>query len=74
MTAPTTHVGRDVAGHATEDDCPCEQQPCGLVGAVHPDCEHHAAHRPPRQQHPAAYCPALTDRSYPVGNSLGGHW
>lgn len=56
------HVGRSWAPqHDVEDNCPCPQQPCGLVlgGGISPDCpEHHwSAAKSMRQMHPAEKCP-----------------
>lgn len=54
----TTHVGRSWSGHAFEDDCPCPQQPCGLVIPTE-DCPEHALAdaKTFRQVHRASDCP-----------------
>lgn len=60
------HRGRSWAGHPLEDECPCPQQPCGLIvgTTADPDCEQHGRnHRPrtTRQGHPAHDCPGGHD-------------
>lgn len=56
------HVGRAWVGHRIEDDCPCSQEPCGLVSFAnfHPDCEQHRIDKTIRQGHPAGKCPGPT--------------
>ena len=58
------HVGRMWGGHAIEDDCPCPQEPCGLVDITKaaPECEHHPfiRCRSLRQGHRASECPGTT--------------
>lgn len=55
------HAGRDWHGTATEDACPCPQEPCGLVhlDRVVAGCKQHrmAWARAIRQWHPANRCP-----------------
>lgn len=55
------HFGRAWHGTRIEDECPCEQAPCGLVamGHAHPDCTEHAFARAKtmRQSHRAEDCP-----------------
>lgn len=57
------HVGRAWTGHQMEDECPCPQEPCGLVslGKVVEDCPQHAFGRfkTMRQGHKDIACPSL---------------
>lgn len=59
------HVGRSFTGHAIEDQCPCIQEPCGLVDAGKADneCKHHAfgSAATIRQAHHAHQCPAMPE-------------
>lgn len=60
------HRGRSWTGHPLEDECPCEQEACGLVDAsrAHPDCDQHSPTQRPRsmrQGHRAEECPGGTD-------------
>ena len=56
----STHIGRAWVGHAIEDECPCPQEPCGLVddARVDPACPHHPINvgKSIRQGHPAERC------------------
>lgn len=58
--APVWHWGRAFHGHQIEDECPCPQQPCGLVEvtSADPDCAQHGARfaRTSRQGHRATEC------------------
>lgn len=64
------HIGRSWSGHEIEDECPCVQEPCGLVrrSDVNDACLHHPTERVQtvRQAHPAELCPdAETAREAP---------
>lgn len=70
MTADPTrdmHIGRSWpnCGHRLEDECPCPQEPCGLVALsrVDPECPQHAltAFQTMRQSHFADECPGVRD-------------
>lgn len=54
------HVGRDWSGSMTEDACPCEKAPCGLViwSRIEAECKDHALRfaRPLRQVHTVDEC------------------
>lgn len=56
------HVGRGWEGHVMEDECPCPQEPCGLVATnrADPKCLHHpiARSKTMRQGHQEGNCPA----------------
>lgn len=58
------HIGRAWAGHTRDDDCPCPQEPCGLVALsrVAPDCPEHRTElaRTMRQIHKADRCPGTS--------------
>ncbi|MEO3860917.1 hypothetical protein [Acrocarpospora sp. B8E8] len=63
-----THRGRSWSGHPLEDECPCPQEPCGLVdpGNAAPDCVQHGRNHPAktmRQGHAADDCPGELDLS-----------
>lgn len=55
------HVGRAWTGHALEDECPCPQEPCGLVAQdkIVDECPQHAVHagKTLRQSHSPDNCP-----------------
>lgn len=55
------HIGRSFSGHFLEDECPCPQEPCGLVAveSVDPTCPQHPVERSKtiRQSHLAEHCP-----------------
>lgn len=55
----TWHSGRAWSGHVTEDACPCEQAPCGLVviGQLDGECTEHTGFKTMRQSHRAEHCP-----------------
>ncbi|WP_043709852.1 hypothetical protein [Leifsonia aquatica] len=57
------HYGRSFEGHWMEDDCPCPQEPCGLVSKPVEECDQHPLGRfkTIRQSHPAERCPARFD-------------
>lgn len=54
------HIGRSFVGHPLEDECPCEQAPCGLVDTqnVDPNCDQHGfgSAKTIRQMHNADLC------------------
>lgn len=54
------HFGRSWEGHPLEDECPCPQEPCGLVSEPVEECEQHPMIRSKtmRQGHSADMCPA----------------
>jgi hypothetical protein len=58
---PHSHIGRSFRGHPIENECPCPQEPCGLVDTrrIDPDCPQHAlkACKTIRASHPADKCP-----------------
>ncbi len=58
------HIGRSWVGSRLEDECPCEQEPCGLVSQrnAHPDCAEHPVQRGKsiRQSHRAGDCPGMS--------------
>lgn len=62
VAADPMHYGRASNGHDIEDDCPCPQEPCGLVdmAKADPDCDQHSdrARKTMRQGHVASACPA----------------
>lgn len=55
------HIGRSFVGHHLEDECPCPQEPCGLVDAAKadPNCPQHpvSAGKTIRQSHLPESCP-----------------
>jgi hypothetical protein len=54
-------MGRAWDGHAIEDACPCQKEPCGLVGErFNPECPQHGLKfsRTMRSGHFADQCPA----------------
>jgi hypothetical protein len=55
------HTGRSWAGHLIEDNCPCPQEPCGLINVADadPSCIHHGpdSSKTIRQTHLASQCP-----------------
>ncbi len=55
------HFGRSWSGSPLEDECPCEQAPCGLVtwSRIDADCPEHAAKamKSIRQSHRVDECP-----------------
>lgn len=57
------HIGRSFTSTFIEDECPCEQAPCGLVEDtnISPDCTEHPydATKTMRQVHSAEACAAL---------------
>jgi hypothetical protein len=57
----TPHIGRSFAGHPLEDDCPCPQEPCGLIALdrADNDCPQHGFQKAKtmRQSHVAEQCP-----------------
>lgn len=59
------HIGRSFEGHRLEDQCPCPQEPCGLIDTMKAveECKHHVlgAGATIRQAHPANTCPAKPD-------------
>lgn len=60
------HIGRSWPGqHFIEDECPCPQEPCGLVDVdrADPTCPHHPPERGKtiRQSHLAGACPAKAE-------------
>jgi hypothetical protein len=61
ITAREWHYGRSWTGHLIEDECMCEQAPCGLVTGefIWPDCPQHSpkAAKTMRQGHQADKCP-----------------
>lgn len=61
---PRLHVGRNWTGHVMEDECPCDQAPCGLVDTENtsPECGQHSAGRSKtfRQIHAADECPGAS--------------
>lgn len=63
-SAQSPHMGRSWKGHALEDECPCPQEPCGLVSLdnVNNDCPQHGwgAFKTMRQGHNPANCPGET--------------
>ena len=63
---PRLHVGRNWTDHAMEDECPCEQAPCGLVDTenTNPECTQHPFGRSKtvRQSHMADECPDAPGR------------
>lgn len=54
------HIGRAFTGTRIEDECPCEQEACGLVSSrtISEDCPQHSATKTIRQGHTAEECPA----------------
>lgn len=58
------HSGRGWSGTFIEDNCPCPQEPCGLVdfSKAHPSCVQHRMAKTVRQGHPADQCPALVNK------------
>lgn len=58
------HIGRSWGGHPLEDECPCPQEPCGLVdqGRVDPECPEHTieAMKTIRQGHKTEACPGVS--------------
>lgn len=54
------HIGRGFHGHATEGECPCPQEDCGLIHEerIDPECEQHPFKRAKtiRQMHRANEC------------------
>ncbi|HEY9416301.1 MAG TPA: hypothetical protein VIQ30_16205 [Pseudonocardia sp.] len=67
MSAPWAdqHIGRSWRDTRLEDDCPCPQEPCGLVNVnrVDPDCTEHPIERAKsiRQSHTATRCPGARE-------------
>lgn len=62
VTADTTlHIGRSWDSHELEDECPCPQEPCGLIdrSKVVGHCNQHPpqAVKTIRQSHVAKDCP-----------------
>ncbi len=57
------HRGRSFSGHELEDECPCPQEPCGLVNLhkADPGCEQHGQPRSMRQGHASDDCPGGDD-------------
>lgn len=57
----TPHIGRSFEGHPLEDDCPCPQEPCGLIAMENAitDCPEHGFREAKtiRQTHLAERCP-----------------
>jgi hypothetical protein len=55
------HIGRSWEGHEIEDECPCPQEPCGLIdlGRAVDECDQHnpLKARSTRQGHSLANCP-----------------
>ena len=53
------HVGRGWSDIRIEDECPCVQEPCGLVslGNASPECDQHTVMKTMRQGHSAQNCP-----------------
>lgn len=68
------HVGRSWVGHPLEDDCPCPQQPCGLVrmNEADPSCTQHtlSAAKSMRQIHNHDECPARKEQLLMAANEL----
>lgn len=66
MTDKTWHNGRQWTTHTIEDECPCPQEPCGLVDLTKadPSCMHHPIGRGKtmRQGHSAECCPGERNR------------
>lgn len=62
------HVGRAWEGHATEDECPCPQEPCGLVSDENfsPDCVQHRMDKTIRQGHDEQWCPGPAEHEDPT--------
>lgn len=62
---PDLHMGRSWSGHPLEDECPCPQEPCGLVSlrGADPECTEHYYTRSKtmRRGHPANRCPGQED-------------
>lgn len=60
-----SHMGRAFVGHWIEDECPCEQEACGLVNfdKINSDCPQHSlvAGKTIRQSHSENNCPALEE-------------
>jgi len=60
-----SHIGRSWVGHWLEDECPCEQEECGLVNfdKINSDCPQHSlmAGKTIRQSHAESNCPALEE-------------
>lgn len=60
-----SHIGRSWVGHPIEDECPCPQEPCGLIDymKIDPKCPQHAitAGKTIRQTHWAEECPGASD-------------
>lgn len=55
------HTGRSWRGHPLEDECPCPQEPCGLILETKVEnCPQHSwkAGKTIRQAHKASDCPA----------------
>lgn len=63
MNIADLHVGRSWSGHPLEDECPCPQEPCGLVAfsKVDPECVQHGGSplmaKTIRQSHSPEDCP-----------------
>lgn len=57
------HIGRGWSGTRTEDECPCEQEACGLVSSrtISEACPQHAATKTIRQGHAAEDCPGVRE-------------
>ena len=55
------HVGRSWTSHPLEDECPCPQEPCGLIAMskIVAECPQHAlgAAKTFRQTHMPENCP-----------------
>lgn len=60
-----SHIGRSWVGHWIEDECPCEQESCGLVNfdKINSDCPQHSliACKTIRQSHDDDNCPAIDE-------------
>lgn len=55
------HIGRSFGDlHPIEDECPCPQEPCGLVSKdkIDPSCTQHVGTKTIRQAHLESECPA----------------
>lgn len=72
----SSHIGRSFEGHSLEDDCPCPQEPCGLVSwdRILPDCPQHgfSACKTIRQSHLEEKCPAESEWRRPPPRVYAG--
>lgn len=68
MISSTSHIGRSFGDdHHLEDDCPCPQEPCGLIAVnrIDPECPEHDFRwaKTIRQGHSPANCPPKPRRA-----------